>query len=41
MKYILLLISMGAYAYVSTQDFKDQSRSQEYEQVQSIQSLQG
>jgi hypothetical protein len=39
MKYVLVLLSMGAYAYVSNQDFKDQSRVQEYAQVQSSEGL--
>lgn len=39
MKYILIPFVIGAYIYVSNQDFKDQSRIEEYGQVQSIQSL--
>jgi hypothetical protein len=38
-KYILILVTLGAYGYVSDQDYQDQSRSKEYGQVQSIENL--
>ena len=39
-KYLFVLFSIGAYGYVSNQDFKDQSRAEAYAQVQQTQSLQ-
>ena len=39
MKYILVLLSMGAYSYVSNQDYQDQSRAETYAQIQQTQSV--
>ena len=38
-KYILVLLSMGAYAYVSNQTFEDELRAKESVQVQQTESL--
>lgn len=38
-KYILVLLSMGAYAYVSNQTFEDELRAKESVQVQQTENL--